>query len=61
MKLKVFNGNTGKEQLRAPPFPVDVLWFYRDPKGVAQGASMVILSNECHADWATLQVRGRLH
>ena len=56
-----FNGDTGEEQIPAPPFPVDVLWFYRDPKGVVQGASMVILFNEFHSDWATLQVHGRRH
>ena len=56
-----FNENMGNEQIPSPPFPVDVLWFYCDPKGVVQGASMVIPFNKCHTDWATLQVGGRLH
>ena len=37
------NGVTDEEQVPTPPFPVDVLWLYRDPKGVVQGASMAVL------------------
>jgi len=55
------NGDTDEEQIPAPPFPVDVLWFYRDPKGVVQGASMAILFDGCHSDWTTFQAHGRLH
>ena len=50
MKLKVRLHSTeiGEEQPPAPPFSVDVLWFYRDPGGMIQGASIVILFRECH-------------
>jgi len=41
-----FNGVTDEEQLPAPLFPVDVLWFYRDPRGVVQGAYMAVLFDE---------------
>jgi hypothetical protein len=40
------NEDTDEEQPVAPlaaASPVDVLWFYRDPKGVVQGASMTVL------------------
>jgi hypothetical protein len=48
------NEDTNIEQLPAPPFLVDVLWFYRDPKGVVQGASMAVLFEGYHSDWTTL-------
>jgi hypothetical protein len=40
------NRDTDEEKPVTPPAaasPVDVLWFYRDPKGVVQGASMTVL------------------
>lgn len=45
-----------EEQLLAPPatLPVDVLWFYRDPKGIVQGVSMAVMFNNATSDQATL-------
>lgn len=56
------NEDTDEGQLLAPPVTllVDVLWFYCDPKGVVQGASMAAMFNGVFSDQTILQVRGRL-
>lgn len=57
------NGDMDEEHPLTPPatFPVDVLWFYRDPKGVVQGVYIPILSDSLILTGPTFQALGRLH